>query len=122
MTVVVPRPQVINGVGHCSYVSETGLVCNCAEEREDPFVQLSSELVNARRCATTGAAVLTVQFCGGAAIAGHRHCRHPAVAVQTALVEMPQMQPIDGRRYPCCGVEAVWGNCAKTVDVHRLRF
>ena len=29
---------------------------------------------------------------------------------------------IDGRRYPCCGIEAVWGNFAKTNDVHRLRF
>ena len=62
MTVVVPRPQFIYGVGHCSYVPETSPVCNCAEEREDSFVQFSSELVNARRCATTGAGVLTVLF------------------------------------------------------------
>ena len=53
MTVVVPRPQFIYGVGHCSYVPETGPVCNCAEDRES---------VNDRRCATTGAGVLTVLF------------------------------------------------------------
>ena len=26
MTVVVPRPQFIDRVGHCSYVTETGMV------------------------------------------------------------------------------------------------
>ena len=31
MTVVVPRPQF--RAGHCSYVTETGTVCNCAEVR-----------------------------------------------------------------------------------------
>ena len=63
MTVVVPRPQFIDRVGQCSYVPETGPVCNFAEEREDSFVEFSSELVNARRCTTTtGAGVLTVLF------------------------------------------------------------
>ena len=62
MTVVVPRPQFIDGVGHCSCVPETGTVCNCADEREDSSVQFFGELVNARRCATTGAGVLTVLF------------------------------------------------------------
>ena len=60
MTVVVPRPQFIDGVGHCNCVPDTGTVCNCADEREDSSVQFFGELVNARRCATTGAGVLTV--------------------------------------------------------------
>ena len=123
MTVVVPHPQFIDGVGHCSCVPETCTVCNCADEREDSSVQFFGELVNARRCATTGARVLTVLFLWRC-----RYCSSstvvdiPVVVVQTALVEVPQMQFIDGRRCPCCGTEAVWGNCAKTVDVHRLRF
>ena len=109
MTVVVPRPQFIDGVGHCSCVPENGTVCNCADEREDSSVQFFCELVNARRCATTGAGFLTVLFLWMC-----RYCRSstvvdiPIVVVQTALVEVPQMQFIDGRRYPCCGTEAVW--------------
>ena len=62
MTVVVPRPQFIDRVGHCSHVTERGTVCNCAEEREEIPLQFFGELVNARRCATTGAGVLTVLF------------------------------------------------------------
>ena len=120
---VVPRPQFIDRVGHCSYVTETSTVCNCAEEREDSSLQFFGEMVNARRCATAGAGVLTVLFLWRC-----RSCRSstvvdiPVVVVQTAFVEVPQMQFIDGRRYPCCGTEADWRNCAKTVDVHRLRF
>ena len=59
MTVVVPRPQFIDRVGHWA-----GTVCNCAEEREDSGVQFCGELVNERCYTTTGAGVLTVQFIG----------------------------------------------------------
>ena len=55
-------------------------MCICAEELEDSFVQFSSELVNARRCATTGSGFLTGHpccggpdsTCGGAADAVYR--------------------------------------------------
>ena len=43
MTVVVP---CIDGVGHCSYVPETGIFgrANCAEERGDSSVQFFGEV------------------------------------------------------------------------------
>ena len=100
MTVVVPRPQFIDRVGHCSYVTETGALCNCAEEREDSSVQFFGEVV--------GSPLLCNERCWGSDSA--------------VLVEVPQVQFIDGRRYPCCGTEAVWRNCAKTVDFHRCRY
>ena len=37
MTVVVPHRQFIDRVGYCSYVTETGTVCNCAEKRQIPL-------------------------------------------------------------------------------------
>ena len=46
MTVVVPRLQFIDRVGHCSCVPETGTLCNCAEEREGSFVQFFSRRVS----------------------------------------------------------------------------
>ena len=105
MTVVVPCPQLIDRVGHCSYVTETGTVCNCAEEREDSSVQFFGELVTARRCATTGAGVLTVLFLC--------RCRRCSLSL---VVDIPVVAQ---RQY---GTEAVWGNCVKTVDVHKCRF
>ena len=122
-TVVVPRFKFIDGVGHCSCVPETGTVCNCADEREDSSVQFFGVLLNARRCATTGVGVLTVLFLWRC-----RYCRSSTVVdihvvvVQTALGGGAAVAVYRCRRYPCCGTEAVWGNCAKTVNVHRLRF
>ena len=62
MTVVVLRLQFIDRVGHCSYVTETGTVCYCAENRQDSMGAVLRRVGNARLCATTGAGVLTVLF------------------------------------------------------------
>ena len=101
MTVVVPRPQFINSVGHCSHVPETGTVCNCAEDREDSSVQFFGKVVQSPllcndRCRVKDSAVPW-------------RCRYCSFST---VVEIP-----------VAAQRQVWGaSCAKTVDFPRVQF
>ena len=82
MTVVVPRLQFIDRVGHCRYATETGFLL-VQTMQKTVVIRLCSSLARSftsRCCATTGAMV--------------RQC---------CPVEVPLLQFIDSRRHPCCG-------------------
>ena len=104
MTVVVPRPQFIYGVGHCSYVPETGIPLLLTVQKTS-----LARLLSSRCCATTGAWV-------DSAVSWRCRCCSlstvvdiPVVVVQTVHGEVPQLQFFDCRRNSSCGAEAVWG-------------
>ena len=74
MTVVVPRLQFIDRVGHCSYFTVTGisLVQTVQKTSEIPLCSSLARLLSSRCCTTIGAGVRTVLSHGGAAIVVHR--------------------------------------------------
>ena len=82
MTNGLPRFQFIDRVGHCSSATVTGipLVLTVQKNVKLPLCSFFGELVNARRCATTGV--------------GFRQC---------CPVEVPLLEFVDSRRHPCCG-------------------
>ena len=91
MTVVVPRLQFIDRVGHCSYDTVTGilLVQTVQKTVEIPLCSSLARLLSSRCCATIGA--------------GFTQC-YP--------VEVPLLQFIDSRRHPWCGgPDSAWWSC-----------
>ena len=77
MTVVVPRPQFIHGVGHCSYVPETGipLLLTVQKTVKIPLCGSLAKLLRSRCCATTGA--------------GLDSCLVEVPVLQSTVVEIP---------------------------------
>ena len=86
VTVVVPRLQFIDRVGHCRYATVTGflLVQTVQKTVVIPLCSSLARLFTSRCCATTGTMV--------------RQC---------CPVELPQLQFIDSRRHSNCGAEVV---------------
>ena len=82
MTVVVPRLQFIDRVGHCSYVTKTSIL----------LVQAVQKTVK-----TLGAVIWRDGECPSLC---NDRCRGSDSAVS---VEVPLLQVIDSRRHPCCG-------------------